>query len=82
MYQVELESKVKKFLDKLDKSTATQITKKLLQLENNPHLGKPLLGNLSNHWRLRIGKYRAIYQIHEGKLIIIVLDIGHRKNIY
>ncbi len=82
MYEITLEDKPKKFLKKLDKFTAKQIVQKLKQLETNPYLGKPLLGNLSKHWRLRIDKYRIIYQIVENKLIIVVLDIGHRKSIY
>mgnify|MGYP005635032611 CR=1 FL=1 len=71
-----------KFLKKLDKENQNRILKKLKQLKNNPELGKPLIGNLSGLWALRIGKYRILYQIFKDKLIIVILDIGHRKNIY
>ena len=82
MYKVFLEKPAKKFLDKLDDFNAQIITKKLRKLGENPQLGELLIGNLSGLWKLRIGKYRAIYKIVENKLLILVLDLGHRKNIY
>ncbi len=82
MYKIILEKLPKKFLDKLDDFNAKNIIKKLRELEKNPKLGKPLIGNLSGLWKLRIGKYRVIYKIVEDKLLIFILDIGHRKNIY
>lgn len=82
MYKVFLEKPAKKFLDKLDDFNAQIITKKLRKLGENPQLGESLIGNLSGLWKLRIGKYRAIYKIVENKLLILVLDLGHRKNIY
>ena len=33
-------------------------------------------------WRIRIGDYRAIYKIHDGQLIVTVITIGHRKEVY
>jgi len=82
MYKVFLEKPAKKFLDKLDDFNAKIITKKLRKLGENSKLGEQLIGNLSGLWKLRIGKYRAIYKIVEDKLLILVLDLGHRKNIY
>ena len=82
MYQINLDKKAKNFLKKLQKNESNKITQKLEELKQNPFLGKPLTANLSGHFRLRIGKYRAIYRIFQNKLIILVLNIGHRKNIY
>jgi mRNA interferase RelE/StbE len=82
MYEVILKPLAEKFLKKLDNSIQKQIIKKLKELKENPQLGKPLLGNLAGLWSLRVNKYRAIYQIISGRLIIEVLEIGHRKNIY
>ena len=56
--------------------------KKFNELEKNPELGKPLTANLAGLWSLRFGDYRAIYQIKQSELIILVLKLGHRKNIY
>ncbi len=82
MYSLNLDKDTKVFLKKLDKPEQERILNKLEGLKNNPELGKPLTGNLTGLWSLRIGKYRALYRILNEKLIIIVLDIGHRKDIY
>ncbi len=82
MYEVFLQDYAKKFLKKLDNSEKKKIIKKLKTLEEKPHSGKPLSGSLSGMRSLRINKFRAIYRIIKDKLIISVLEIGHRKNIY
>ena len=65
------------FTEKVD-----YVFSKLKELRTNPEIGKPLVGRLSGLWRLRIGKYRAIYQIRKNELIVFVLRVGHRKNVY
>ena len=82
MYPLTLDKNAETSLKKLDKFEQERILNKLEGLKDNPQLGKPLTGNLAGLWSLRIGKYRALYKIFKDKLIIIVLDIGHRKNIY
>lgn len=82
MYKISLDSSTKKSLRKLDSYNQKKIINKLKKLRENPEMGKPLIGNLSGLWRLRIGKYRVIYQIKKFELLIFVLDIGHRKTIY
>ena len=82
MYRLIFHEDALRFFNKLDKFTQEKIGKKIEKLISNPFLGKPLIGNLAGSWSLRIGKYRVIYQIKHDELIIFVLDIGHRKNIY
>jgi mRNA interferase RelE/StbE len=45
-------------------------------------LGKPLRGELSGNWSLRIGDYRIIYRIDEDEKILTLLRVGHRKTVY
>ncbi len=45
-------------------------------------IGKALTGELKGYWRYRIGDYRAICEIRDYELIIFVLELGHRKEIY
>ncbi|NCD35335.1 MAG: type II toxin-antitoxin system RelE/ParE family toxin [Spartobacteria bacterium] len=45
-----------------------------------PPLSKKLAGREA--WRIRVGDYRAIYEIHANELIVLVLDVAHRKDIY
>ncbi|MBU4070247.1 MAG: type II toxin-antitoxin system RelE/ParE family toxin [Nanoarchaeota archaeon] len=82
MHKIILKKPAKRFLKKLDKYEQKRIINKLKELKQNPQLGKPLIGKLSGLWSLRVGKYRALYQILENELIILILNIGHRKKIY
>ena len=85
-YKVEFTEKARKFLKKADKQTSKLITSWIREnLENceNPRLrGKGLTSNLSGQWRYRIGDYRVLAEIQEDKIIILILEIGHRRDIY
>lgn len=82
MHKIILKNPAKKFLRKLDNFEREKILIKIKQLEINPKLGKPLIGNMTGLWRLRIEKYRVIYEIKNNELFIFILQIGLRKNIY
>ncbi|MBD5436254.1 MAG: type II toxin-antitoxin system RelE/ParE family toxin [Treponema sp.] len=74
----------KKFL-KLDNTIQKQIKKFILKLEKlkDPRAeGKSLIGNFSGFWRYRVGDYRLICRIHDEELEILVVEVGHRKEIY
>ncbi len=77
--------KAKTQFSQLDKGVQKQIKKYMdavESLENPRTRGKALLGALSGLWRYRVGDYRIICKIEDDNLIIIALEIGHRKNIY
>ena len=82
VYDVVISDEAKRFINKLDNFVKERIIKKFEDLENNPRLGKVLTANLSGFWSLRIGKYRAIYEIIDKKLIVVVVSIDHRKKVY
>lgn len=86
MYKVKYTKTALKKLQKLDKPTAKILTewiKKNLEGIDDPRkLGKSLSGNRSNQWRYRKGNYRIIADIQDKEIIILILDIGHRKDIY
>ena len=85
-YDVELTERFKKEFRKLDEYTQKMlrawIDKNLVDCENTRQHGKGLSANLSGQWRYRIGDYRLICQIDDGKLIILALTVGHRRDIY
>ncbi len=85
-YNVEYTTKAIKDLRKLDKYTRNLIyawiDKNLVGCENPRIHGKGLVENRSGQWRYRIGDYRLICEIKEEEIVILVLEIGHRKNIY
>lgn len=58
------------------------VEKNLLNTDNPRRLGKALKGNYSEYWRYRIGNYRLIVDIQDEEILILILDIGHRKDIY
>lgn len=62
-----------------------QIIKKAIEkkLTVDPiNFGKPLKYSLKGYRRLRVGDYRVIYKVDEGKVIVIIVEIDHRKDIY
>lgn len=85
-YKVILSEKARKALKKLDKQTSSLIIgwiEKNLEGCENPRIhGKGLTSNRSGQWRYRIGDYRLICDIQDKKIIIYVLEVGHRKKIY
>ena len=83
MYKVEYAKGVTKDLRHLPKNVqqkAFNIVEKELALE--PHRGKPLTGPYKGLWKYRIGDYRIIYSIEQARVIIFVLRIRHRKDVY
>ncbi len=88
MYKIELTNTAEKQLKKLYKSNRTDynnIIQFISQLNNTNEPrqnGKALQGNLKGLWRYRIGDFRIITEIIDDKVIILVLNVGHRKEIY
>jgi mRNA interferase RelE/StbE len=86
MYRVLFSEAAKKQLKKLDKNTAKLLLawiRKNLEGCSDPRVhGKGLSANRSGQWRYRIGDYRLIAEIKDEQIIILVLNIGHRKDIY
>ena len=81
-FDIVLTAESEEFTKKCDKPIRNRIIKSLRKLENEPESGKPLTSILTGLWILRIGDYRAIYQIKNSELIVVVIRIGHRKTVY
>lgn len=54
----------------------------MLASQDPYQFGKPLKGDRSGIWRYRVGDYRILCQIENQALIVLVVAVGHRKNIY
>lgn len=70
---------------RLDKQVAKQITTKLReisQLEDPRSMGKALVGNMAGLWRYRVGDYRIACDIEDELLIVLVIDVSHRRESY
>ena len=85
-YHVEFSKQALKDLKKLDKQTAALIlgwVRKNLEGCADPRAhGKGLTANRSGEWRYRVGDYRLLAEIQDGKLIILMLTVGHRRDVY
>lgn len=86
MYRVAFTEKALKSLKKLDPNVSKMILawirKNLEDCTDPRQHGKALAGDHSGQWRYRVGDYRLIAEIKDDEIIILVLNIGHRKNIY
>lgn len=69
-------------LARADRKLRERAREALLALGDDPRLGKPLKHELKGRWSYRIGSYRVIYRIKDDRLVVLVLDIGHRREIY
>ena len=85
-YKVEFTQRALKDLKKLDRHTAALIigwVRKNLENCENPRLhGKALTANRSGQWRYRVGDYRLLAEIEDDKIVILILNVGHRREIY
>jgi mRNA interferase RelE/StbE len=86
-YSVELSAEVARELAKLDGQRAKPILKflheRVAKLENPRSIGKALHGSrLGEFWKYRVGDYRLICKIEDDRLIVLVLRVGHHKEIY
>ena len=80
-FAILLHPKAAKELERLEEDLRTRIKERLRELKNSPEsIGKA--PKLSDFWSLRIGDYRAIFEIDRTKKQVIVLFIGHRKKVY
>lgn len=80
MYKIIIKKKAKKFIDKLPKNEKSRIVSAIEKLPNGEDIKK--LKGYNDLLRLRVGDYRIIYTIDNGNLIIYVIDVGNRGDIY
>jgi mRNA interferase RelE/StbE len=86
-WKIEIVPSAIKELDKLDRQVAKRILKflhkRVASLKNPRSIGDALKGSkFGEYWRYRVGDYRIITKIEDNFLLIIVLRVGHRKQIY
>lgn len=86
MYRVEISEKALKNLKQIDKSIAKMLLAwigKHLEGADDPRIhGKGLIYEKKGIWRYRVGNYRILANIEEDRLIILLIDFGHRRDIY
>ena len=85
-YKLVLSDDALKQLKKMDRHVgmmlAKDLKKRLDGLDNPRQFGKALVGDYKGLWRYRVGNYRVICDIIDNKMVILALEMGHRKDIY
>lgn len=84
MYKIEYIDSVKEDLSPITKTNRDQIRRAIEQkLATNPiEFGKPLQYSLKGLRRLRVGDYRIIFQIEDETNVVLIIKIGHRREVY
>jgi mRNA interferase RelE/StbE len=83
MYEIEIAPAAERALKKLPADIQRRIIKGILKLEVNPRpSGVKKLSGEEDLYRVRIGDYRVIYQIRDGELIVLVVRVAHRREVY
>ena len=83
MVKVEYSERAKKDINALpSQKVKDQIEVAIMRFVEHPELGKCLKGNLSGLWSYRAGDYRIIYKLFKSELIILILTLGHRRDVY
>lgn len=82
-YEVEFLPAAMKQLEDLSRQQQLRIVRAARKLAEDPRpSGVVKLAGADNLWRIRVGAYRVVYEIHDGRLVVVVVRIGHCRDIY
>lgn len=81
-YEVRIDIKAEKKLETINKPDYSSIKSAILKLGENPRPNGYIKLKGRDGFRIRVGNYRIIYDIFDNKLVVIVITISHRKDIY
>jgi len=85
-WQVEFDPRAEKEIASLDKQSQREVIRYLrdrITTDDDPRrFGKALRGGLNGLWRYRVGDYRLVCQLRDHAFIVLVIRVGHRKEVY
>ena len=82
-YEVEVSRSAEKQLRKLPRSDQVRVASAILALGTDPFpSGARKLSGYDDVYRVRVGRYRILYSVSDTTLIVVVLKVGHRRNVY
>ena len=83
IYNIIFSKQADKFFDKQSKDICNRILSKVNKLSTEPHpSGSKKIEGSDDLYRIRVGDYRVIYKVVDNELIVLVLKVGHRQNVY
>ncbi len=81
-YSIKIKSSAAKALTRIDVKERTRLVQTIDRLADEPSAGSALKGEFGGLRRLRVGRYRIIYEAIHRELTVLVVRIGHRKDVY
>ena len=82
-YEITFAPRAKKQIDKLPEHIKSKISNTLLNvIALDPFMGKPLKADLKGLYSYRVGDYRILYSVYKTKLIVQIVKVMHRKEVY
>jgi mRNA interferase RelE/StbE len=83
-YAIELTPKAERELRKFERAAQLRIRAAIDLLRSNPRppAAVPMIGQPHGTYRVRTGDYRIIYEVHDNQVLVLVIRIGHRREVY
>ncbi len=81
-YSLKIKASAAKALRGIHKRDRIRLIQAIDRLQEDPHVGKALKGELTGLRRIRVGSYRVVYEVTEAELTVLVVRVGHRKDVY
>jgi mRNA interferase RelE/StbE len=81
-YSLKIKASAAKALRRIQEKDRIRVIDAIDRLKDEPAAGGVLKGEFQGLRRLRVGDYRVIYEVIEGELVILVIRVGHRREVY
>ena len=84
-YRLELSNQAERVIRRMaqrEPALYPRVARALDDLERDPFQGKALKGELKGRYSYRVGSYRIVYLVRQQELLVLIIDIGHRRDIY
>ena len=82
-YELRITTSAQKELDRLPNTQRSRVETAILNLADNPRpRGCKKLQGIENTYRIRMGNYRVIYRIDDNQLVVLIVRVGDRKDVY
>ncbi len=82
IYSLKIKSSALKEIRRLPQADRSRVVAAIDGLRQQPHVGTLLKGQFTGLRRVRVGRYRVIYEVQDALLFVLVLRVGHRRDVY
>ena len=82
IYSLKIKGSAAKEIERLPHSDRLRVVAAIDDLKEHPHSGTLLKGQFTGLRRIRVGHFRVIYEVQDAILIVLVLRVGHRRDVY